>query len=142
MAFRIPYLVTLSMLVSGCAIMHATQLGEIDSATVLNGQPFEIRVSELGLSLEDAAMIGEAVAKQYGYGAEAGAGGDIIALFQTGPKTGNPVFRDDYTDHIGDLLAQECPSGKVTGLMAIRETAQYPVISGEIVRLIGYCAKD
>ena len=127
---------------SGCAVMHAAQLGEIDSAAVLNNQQFEIRVSELGLSLDDAAAIAEAVAEQYGRGEEAGGIGDIIALFQMGPKTGNPVFRENYTDHIGTLLAQECPSGNITGLMAIRETAQYPIVSGEIVRLIGYCAKD
>ena len=127
---------------SGCAVMHATQLGEIDSSTVLNGQQFEIRVSQLGLSLDQVASIAEVVADQYGRADEAGAAGDIIALFQMGPKTGNPVFRENYTDHIDTLIAKKCPSGNITGLTVIRETAHYPVLSGEIVRLTGYCKQD
>jgi len=130
------------LLASGCAVLHSVQLGDIDSKTVLNEQPFEIKVSELGLNTEDAIAIGEAIASQAGRGEEAALIGDIIELFQTGPRTGNPTFTKKFSDHVGELLIQECPSGKITGLMAIRETAQYPVVSGEIVRLSGYCAKD
>ena len=64
--------------------------------------------------------------------------GDIIAL-QTGPKTGKPVFTEKYSDKIIHELRTECPSGRITGLTMVRETAEYPVVSGEIVKVVGYC---
>jgi len=128
------------MFMTGCAVLHSVQLGEIDSQAVLQGRHFEIKVSDVGFSTEDAVAI--AIAMEAGSSEGVSVIGDIIALFQMGPKTGNPVFHDDYSDTIGTWLAQECPSGNITGLMAIRESADYPVISGEIVRLVGYCFKD
>ena len=132
----------LCTLISGCAVLHSVQLGDIDSQTVLQGKPFEIKVSELGLSTEDVVAIGQALAKSSGKSDEVGTIGDIIELFQMGPRTGNPTFTDKYTDDIRNILLQECPSGRITGLMAVRETAQYPVVSGEIVRVVGHCIKD
>ena len=129
-------------LLSGCAVLHSVQLGDIDSKTVLNGEPFDIKISELGLSTEDIAAIGQALAKGSGYADEVGTVGDIIALFQMGPRSGNPTFTVEYTDTMREVLLQECPSGRITGLMAIRETARYPIISGEVARLVGYCSKD
>ena len=65
--------------------------------------------------------------------------GDIIALFQMGPKTGKPVFTPKYSDQIIHELRTTCPSGRITGLTMVRETADYPVVSGEIVKVVGYC---
>ena len=127
---------------SGCAVLHSVQVGDIDSQTILGGEPFIIKVSELGLNTEDVVAIGQALAKNSGSADEVGAVGDIIELFQMGPRTGNPTFTDEYTDTIRNILLQECPSGQITGLMAIRETAQYPVVSGEIVRVVGHCIQD
>ena len=127
---------------AGCTTMHSVQLGNIDSQTLLTSKPFEIKVNEIGVNTEDAVAIAEAIATATGHGEEVSAIGDIIELFQMGPRTGNPVFNVKYSDKIAETLTQECPSGRVTGLMSIRETAEYPVISGEIVRLVGYCMKD
>ena len=136
--------VSLSMM-AGCAVMHSVQLGEIDSNIVLEGKRFEINVSQLGLDVEQAASIAEAVAVVAGSPetAEAvSAAQDIGALFQWGPKTGAPVFRDDYSDGIIDLIRQECPSGQISGLMSVRESVDYSVITGEVVKLVGYCGKE
>ena len=130
------------LLSTGCTKLHSVQLGNIDSQTLLTSQPFEIKVNEIGVNTEEAVAIAEAIATATGHGEEVSAIGDIIELFQMGPRTGNPVFNVKYTDRIADTLRQECPSGRITGLMSIRETAEYPVISGEIVRLVGYCMKD
>ena len=130
------------LLSTGCTKLHSVQLGNIDSQTLLTSQPFEIKVNEIGVNTEEAVAIAEAIATATGHGEEVSAIGDIIELFQMGPRTGNPVFNVKYTDRIADILRQECPSGRITGLMSIRETAEYPVISGEIVRLVGHCMKD
>ena len=124
-------LILSALSLGGCAVLHSTQLGEIDSQAVLEGERFEIYISELGVDMQELFDNDSE---------EEGSLGDLIALFQMGPKTGNPVFVEDYSDIMHTWLAQECPSGQITGLMALRESANYDVISGEIVRLVGYCA--
>ena len=138
---QIPMGVSL-LLGTGCTTIHSVQLGNIDSQTLLTSKPFEIKVNEIGVNTEDAVAIAETIATATGHGEEVSTIGDIIELFQMGPRTGNPVFNVQYSDKIAEKLTQECPSGRITGLMSIRETAEYPVISGEIVRLVGYCMKD
>ena len=132
-------LVLLSVLLSSCAIMHHTQLGEVDSDIVLNGRKFEVLVSETGVSFKEAADIGQALTNHQKTSNDIGQAQEILALFQMGPRTGNHTFSDNYADKIFKMLKKECPSGKVSGLTSIRETAKYPVVSGEIVKIIGYC---
>lgn len=129
-------------IISGCAALHSAQVGDIDSRAVLEGKPFDIKLSNVGFNVEEAASIAAAIAEGAGSGEGADAistVGDIIELFQMGPKTGNPVFKVDYSDEMSTKLIAACPSGRITGLMAVRETAKYPALSGEIVRLTGYC---
>jgi hypothetical protein len=63
----------------------------------------------------------------------------LIGLFQMGPQTGNPVYSKDYARNLMQLIYEKCPSGKVTGLTSVRESRKYPVISGEIVKVTGFC---
>jgi len=124
--------------------MHHTQVGEVDSKTVLRGQRFEILVNELGFNTKELVGTGAAVARASGDSNAANnieGVGAIIALFQMGPKTGKPTFTDQYADNIYYSILDKCPSGKVSGLTSVREMASYPVVSGEIVRIIGYCKR-
>ena len=125
----------------GCSSLHSTQVGNIDSQTVLNGKRFEILLSETGVNLKEAAEIVTAVAGA-DKGKEAGVISDIIALFQMGPRTGNPVFDDAFSDDLMTRLRFRCPSGRITGLNSIREATKYPVISGEIIKLTGFCVTE
>jgi hypothetical protein len=131
----------LSLLIpgSGCVFLHSAQMGDVDSKVVLEGERFEIRISEQGFNLQEGAMLVEAFADAAGKAKGIRDAANIIKLFQTGPKTGNPVFSDDYTDDLIHQLKLKCPSGRISGLTSVRETAKYPVVSGEVVRLIGYC---
>jgi hypothetical protein len=128
-------------LMTGCAVLHSVQLGEIDSSVVLEGRQFEIRVNELGFDVEQILAVAEAIATASD-GSEFSVLADIYAVSNMGPRTGRPVYNDEYSDGIIDRLRKECPSGQISGLMSIRESAEYPVISGEIVKLVGYCAKE
>jgi hypothetical protein len=125
---------------TGCAVMHSTQLGDIDADTVMSSKPFEIKLAAIGVDTEEAVETAAIIAEASG-----GSGdsmrtiGDIIALFQMGPRTGNPVFNVKYSDEVIHQLREECPSGRITGLTMVRETAKYPVVSGEIVKIVGYC---
>ena len=80
-------------------------------------------------------MAGKRASKQVG------AVQDIVKMFQMGPRTGNPVFDDAYSDRLITLLQRQCPSGRISGLISIREAAKYPVVSGELVKLVGYCLR-
>ena len=128
-------LLLMGMALQGCAVLHHAQIGEIDDRHRGKMKKFDIKVSQTGVNVEEAGKVVDAVSKS-----EAGSAvSDIIQLFQFGPRTGNPVFNEHYAKNIVDLVFKECPSGKVTGLTSIREMRKYPVISGEIVKVTGWC---
>jgi hypothetical protein len=127
-------------LMTGCAVLHSVQLGEIDSSVVLEGRRFEIKVNELGFDVEQVLAVAEAIATQSDGSDSVLAG--IYALSNMGPRTGVAVYNPEYSDGIIDSLRKECPSGQISGLMSIRESIDFDVISGEFVKLVGYCAKE
>lgn len=102
--------------------------------------PFEIKMSEMGVSAEEIGALAKATNSRGGDNVAGAAA--ILSLFQTGPRTGNPVYDERYAEKLVYEIHQKCPSGRVSGLMSIREFRKYPVISGEIVKVTGYCAKD
>lgn len=125
------------MLLSSCAIKHHVQLSDIDKTPRgKKARPFKVILSETGVNLKQAAQIISAVTKD---NQRAEKLQEIISLFQMGPRTGNHVFNDKYADVIPALILKECPSAHVTGLLSVRETNKYPVVSGEIVKITGYC---
>lgn len=128
----------LAVLLSGCAVLHHAQVGDIDNRAGYRKEQFDIKVSELGLDFGAAAQVGRQV-----FGSRAGDQfekmNQFASLFRSGRATGNPVFVEDYARKLNEAILQRCPSGWVTNVVALRETASYPVISGEIVRVIGTC---
>ncbi|MDV6237217.1 hypothetical protein CH379_016410 [Leptospira ellisii] len=132
------------MIHCGCAVLHNYTLGEIDNRSA-NKKPFEILVSQTGFRFEEGISLVQA-----GLAGKGGHANDqsirelefaklIIELSTMGPVTGGKVFTDKYADEIPKLIYERCPSGNVTGLRSVRETARYPVISGEIVKIEGFC---
>lgn len=132
-------LIFLTLGLGGCASLHSTQIGEVDSNAVSRGRKFELMVSETGFNLDEAAAIGKALTNDAKTRREIGTAQLLISLFQMGPKTGNPVLDEKYADDLFHRLKEQCPSGKMSGLMSTRESAKYPVVSGEIVKIVGYC---
>lgn len=122
--------IILSFILNSCAILHHVQIGSIDNT--LNADevaiPFDIKVSELGFSAEEAGRLtnNDRLAA-------------LIAMFQVGPRTGNPVYDEKYAEKIAYEVYQKCPNGKIVNLVSIREMRKYPVISGEIVKVTGEC---
>ena len=96
-------------------------------------------MSETGIDLGEATKIGQSLTRNKKAGEQMQAVNDIISLFQMGPRTGNLVYNDSYAEGLLLRLYETCPSGKITGLSSIRESRKYPVISGEIVKITGYC---
>lgn len=123
---------------SGCAQLHHVQIGDVDNTAGFVKKPFDVKISETGINIQEAKGIAKAVLdKKGGEAAEKIAG--IVGLFQMGPRTGNPVYVKDYANGLVQVLYEKCPSGRITGVTSIRETRKYPVVSGEIVKITGYC---
>lgn len=125
---------------SACAVHHHIQIGTIDNRFQGKTEehiPFEIMVSEKGVSLEDIKTIGKVVGGDVGDSGSKAA--EFLGYFQMGPRTGNPVYNLHYAENLQQEIFKKCPSGKVTNLVSYRETMKYPVISGEIVKIRGVC---
>lgn len=132
-----------ALTLTGCAALHHAQLGEIDNRDGALGKArkFDVKVSDVGVNLKETKNLARAI-----YGTrEDKVVGDVerilgyLGFFQEGPTTGEKVFNDTYAEKVLALVKAECPGGQITGLMSVRETRKYPVISGEIVKITGYC---
>lgn len=128
-----------ALVLCSCAQLHHVQLGEIVDHPNYVQKPFDIKVSETGINIEEAKNISKVFMQKGSQREAADRIAGIIGLFQMGPRTGNPVYVKDYAANVGQVIYEKCPSGQVTGLMAVRETRKYPVVSGEIVKITGYC---
>lgn len=136
---RLPLLLTGLLITSSCAVLHHVQVGEVNDDPKYALRPFELKVSEVGVDFKEAGDIAKSLTKSKQAKSDIGGVMGIIQLFQQGPRTGVPVFSETYAQNIVNDLYKECPSGQVTGLVSIREMRKYPVISGEIVKIKGYC---
>jgi hypothetical protein len=135
---RIGFMIFLLAINNACAVLHHVQIGDIDNRNGEKLRSFEIMVSETGINLDEAAGAAKVFSNSK-VDREIDKIRDIIGMFQMGPRTGNPVYNDRYAYGLIDEIRGRCPNGKITGLMSIREMRQYPVISGEIVKIKGYC---
>lgn len=125
-------------MLSGCAVLHHVQIGEIENSSELALVPFEIKVSEMGIDLNEAKTASQIILNKSD-SQRTNEALSFLQYFQMGPHTGAGVFSIGYVDHMENKIRQKCPSGRVTGIMSIRETAEYPIIKGEIVKIKGFC---
>lgn len=133
------FLCLISLFLPQCAVLHHVQIGDVQSHPDFQLRPFEIKVSETGINIREASKLAKAASRSAEGTKAIGDIQGIISMFQQGPRTGNAVFTDSYAQNIIYRIHERCPSGRVTGLKSIRETRKYPVISGEIVKIVGYC---
>ena len=125
----------------GCAVLHSAQVGDIDAQIVMEGKRFEIKIAELGVDIEGMGDFAKDVGRSTKREEETNTVVDLIKMSNMGPRTGFPVFRVGYSDALIERIKEACPSGRVSGLLSVRESASYGLVSGEIVKLIGYCAE-
>ncbi len=127
-----------------CASLYHVQVADIE--TTDRGRVIDVKVSETAFDFKAVGQTGLAIAKNNAYrrgntGAQDQIAGLelILALTNYGPRTGLPVFTDRYSDYVLDELISKCPTGRITGITSVRESRNYPYISGEIVNIRGYC---
>ena len=135
---RLRFLLLLAIL-PACAVLHHVQVSDMDQRGGSGGYPIEIKVSQLGINVDQAGDLIASMSRSAKSKENAEKMARYIGMFQQGPSTGNKVFSENYAEDLIVRLHQECPSGRLTGLMSIRESKVYPVISEEIVKITGYC---
>jgi hypothetical protein len=132
------------MLIDSCAIPHRYTMGDLD-ATSAPKKHFKIIVSERGYNFEGGITIAQVGLLSANRSANLEGAKDLeylkllIAVSTMGPVTGQKLFNSDYANEMSDIIFQHCKSGKIINLQSIRESAVYPVVSGEIVRIEGDC---
>ncbi|HEY6562013.1 MAG TPA: hypothetical protein VI072_32320 [Polyangiaceae bacterium] len=133
-------LLSIALLGTACAHMHHYQLGDIDS---FEGrlEPFTVRVDETGFDAQEALDIARHTSATHADRQRVSDAQDILALFQVGYSTGDATFNDDWADGVLAKVLTRCPTGRLTGISVVRESADYPVVSGEIVTIKGYCVR-
>jgi len=139
MPIKLKNILGLSLLIlGGCSQLHHVHIGEIDqSQGTLT--PFTLKVNELGFDAAKAARISADVAKSASTSEDLEVVAFILAISNFGPKTGNPVYNDAYAEQVLAEVIRVCPSKKLTGLTSVREATNVGPVSGEIVRINGYC---
>jgi|APSaa5957512535_1039671.scaffolds.fasta_scaffold19116_5 hypothetical protein len=125
-----------ALFATSCAVLHHAQVGDIDNRDSFIQVPFDIKVSQTGVMVDGALAITAQTLNN------AGGSLPIINMFYMGPRTGQVVFNDTYADKLTISMLEKCPSEKITGITAIREMRNYSLISGEIIKVTGYCLQD
>jgi len=126
-------------LTTACASMYSYQVDDIDSSSGIL-TPFEVKVDETGLNLHEATGVAKAVVDE-GSAKRLSTAEDVVSLFEVGPSTGNATFSDTWADGLVAAIRERCETGRVTGVTTVRETNRYPVVSGEIVTVRGFCIR-
>jgi len=126
-------------LLTACARLDHVQIGDIDQ-TQGNLTPFTVQISEFGIEAAAAAEVGRIATKGQA-SQQFQEIRDILTLMNMGPRTGNPVYDDSYAEKVMEYMYAECPSGQVTGLTSVREAKGFGPVSGEIIRISGYCIR-
>lgn len=127
---------------SGCAVLYRVQLSDVESGA--RGRPVNVKVSENTVDFGEVAQIagrlGRSAASR-GMQSVGSAADTYQMLFQFGPRTGAPVFNELYARDVPERLAAECKNGYLTNIMSLRESREYPVIKGQIVRVDALCVQ-
>lgn len=121
------------LLLTSCARLHHITVSNVDAR--MKGSPFEVYVSDMGVNIGETSRAMSRASKDGTFKKI----GDIVSMFQMGPRTGNPIYHVNEFMGIGEAIKSKCPSMKVTGLTSIREMRNYNFVSGEIVKITGFC---
>lgn len=134
--FLTPLLLTA---LGGCAQLHHVQLADISDKERGSAKMIDLKLSETGVNIQEVGNIARAFTRDAKANKQIQQVQSAIALFQMGPLTGGPVYVENYWRALPQMMEAECPSGRITDVMSVRETRKYPVVSGEIVRIKATC---
>lgn len=124
---------------SACAVMHRSAIGEVLPEPGATESRVELGVDDIGVDHANLAKDVANVAKNTGNNNFAKGIEFFVWATTFSPRTGNPTTTDTWADQLAMRLQQHCPNGRVSGIQTLRESAEYPYVSGEIVRVRAIC---
>ena len=130
-----------AFLLDSCARLHHTMLSDVESRHQ-SAERIDIKVSETTIDFKELAQFSKNAAvltKAKNLGRLADAVDTYTMLFQFGPTTGAPVFNAYYARPIPELLQAKCTRGRLSNIVSIRETREYPIVKGEVIRIQALC---
>ena len=133
---------TYLLLTSGCAVLHKVQLTDVEGNS--NGRRISIKVSENTVNIREVADLVRrfgGASRSKTIGSPGNASENYTGLFQFGPRTGTPVFNEFYVRDLAERLQEKCKKGRLANIVSMRESREYPVIKGEIVRIDARCLR-
>lgn len=110
--------------------------------TRANGDYFEIKLNEYGVNVDEVAKMSKSLMRSKASQSNVDSIKEWIKLFQMGPHTGNPVYNEHFATNAVESILESCPTGKVRNVYSVREMRKYPGVSGEFVRIRGFCLKN
>jgi hypothetical protein len=137
---RVLFLSAVTFGLSGCAALFKVQLADIESPR--DGKAVNVLVSENTVDFQQVGMAVRSIGQMSKSKAAQNAGSnlsDIASAFQFGPRTGVPVFNDSYANMVAGQLNELCKGGHLGNIVSTRESRNYPIISGQIIRLDATC---
>ena len=132
------YILTLAL--CGCIRVHHVQVASVNSTA--QGFPIEVLIESVGV---DAAKVVRKIEKVHqvmsGSKKPNNNISNIIALFQTGPKTGAPVYEENWGEQLLTQLLDKCPSARLDNVFTQRLATDYgdTGITREIVLVKAIC---
>jgi hypothetical protein len=131
----------IAWLPQSCAFLHSVMLSDVEPRPK-SSTPIDVKVSENTVNFDELSAIAKNIGKlkkMKGVGKVSDGLEMYTTFFQWGPRTGTPVFNEYYAQVVPDLLQAKCPGGRVTNIVSIRESREYPVVKGEIIRIKALC---
>jgi hypothetical protein len=130
-----------SAAMAGCVVLHRSSVGE-RLAHEGTSYPVDVAADQNSVNVRAVANLTAGVARNTG-----AAGGDTAAgiielvgfLTSWSPETGYATDTDTWADTIPSMLKEQCGGGVVTGIQLLRETADYALVGGEVVRVRAIC---
>ena len=108
----------------GCVRVHHVQVTSLD--TTVQGRPVEVLIDKIGV---DAAKVVKNIEgiHQIMSGSKKPNNeiSNTIAMFQSGPKTGAPVFEASWGEQLLSQLIGKCPSKRLENIYTQRLTTDY-----------------
>lgn len=112
---------------TGCLTPFHVSVGDIDNTHQDTMRHFSVEIVAGGL--DENAFVG--------YFSDSL--DSLLYAFSQGPRTGRPLRKSSIGGSLVEEIYKKCPSGRVTGLMTVRESKSFYFYRTETVRVSGYC---
>lgn len=126
----------------GCVRVHHVQVASID--TTVQGYPIEILIDNTGVNVAKVVKNLEKINRvMSGKKKKNNKLSNTIGMFQTGPKTGAPIYEKTWGEKLLTKLLTKCPSKRLENIYTQRLTTDYgdTGITREIVLVKATCLK-